>query len=67
MVDGFRLTLAVNSFLLMEVGALRSGDARLLMDPIFEAGFILGLVWFGIAFVRIFGRIASRKRSQTTP
>lgn len=60
----FRLALAVASFLLMEVGAVRSGE-RLLRDSIFDIGFILGLVWFGTAFAQIFGRVVRRRRSRT--
>lgn len=72
---GFRLALAVTSFLLMEVGIVRSEGSQpdiwsttlLLNDPIFDAGFIAALVWFGVAFIQIFGRVARWRRSQTPP
>lgn len=61
---GFRLALAAASFLFMEAGNLRSGGQQFLRDRLFDVGFLLGLVWFGIALTQIISRTARRRKGR---
>lgn len=55
--DRFRFALAAASFVLIGIGCIRGSGARLLNDPISDAGFILGVFWLGVACAQAIGRI----------